>query len=186
MRSLLLPVAFIFVAANSVADESLQNEARILVKAFVGTLKPLLSTTLQEKGPVAAIGVCAEKGPAIAAELSARSGWELRRVSLKPRNPELAMPDAWERQELERLAELAAAGGKGPSLNHGESVDARYRYLQAQSVEGVCLVCHGRNIDTAVAAAIREYYPKDSATGYQLGDIRGAISLLAPASDPGG
>lgn len=186
MRYLLLSVAFIFVAANSAADESLQNEAQVLVKAFVGTLKPLLSTTLQEKGPVEAIGVCADKGPAIAAELSARSGWELRRVSLKPRNAELAVPDAWERQQLERLAERAAAGAKGPTLNHGESVDGRYRYIQAQPVAGVCLVCHGSNIDSAVAAAIRDYYPKDVATGYQLGDIRGAISLRAPVADQGG
>ncbi|MHA7817350.1 MAG: Tll0287-like domain-containing protein [Pseudohaliea sp.] len=162
-----------------------QAEARSLVKRFVGTVKPLLTSTIQEQGPVAAIEVCAERAPALADQLSEETGWSVGRVSLKPRNTERAQPDAWEREQLERFAARAADGEPGPMLNHGEVVDGRYRYMQAQPVGGVCLVCHGESIEPAVAEAIRHYYPDDRATGYQLGEIRGAITLTAPPESTG-
>jgi hypothetical protein len=38
-------------------------------------------------------------------------------------------------------------------------------------------VCHGENITAEVQQALDQYYPDDTATGYHLGQIRGAISL---------
>lgn len=174
-------------AAPALAEDAdpRQAEARALVKRFVGTVKPLLTSTIQEQGPVAAIEICAEQAPALADKLSEETGWSVGRVSLKPRNAQRAQPDDWEREQLERLAARAAEGVPGPMLNHGEVVDGRYRYLQAQPVGGVCLVCHGETIEPAVAEAIRNRYPDDRATGYQLGEIRGAITLTAPAEDAG-
>jgi hypothetical protein len=179
--------ACLAITAPALAEDAdpRQAEARTLVKRFVGTVKPLLTSTIQEQGPVAAIGVCAERAPALADQLSEETGWSVRRVSLKPRNAERARPDDWEREQLERFAARAAEGVPGPMLNHGEVVDGSYRYMQAQPVGGVCLVCHGETIDPAVAEAIRTYYPDDRATGYRLGEIRGAITLTAPAEDAG-
>jgi hypothetical protein len=179
--------ASMLAGVPALADDAdpLQADARSLVKHFVGTVKPLLTSTIQEQGPVAAIEICAEQAPALADQLSEETGWAVGRVSLKPRNAERAQPDAWERAQLERFAERAADGTPGPMLNHGEVVDGRYRYMQAQPVGGVCLVCHGETIDPAVAEAIEARYPDDRATGYQLGEIRGAITLMAPAGDAG-
>jgi len=162
-----------------------QAEARTLVKRFVGTVKPLLTSTIREQGPVAAIGICAERAPALADQLSEETGWSVGRVSLKPRNAERAQPDAWEREQLERFAVRAAEGVPGPMLNHGEVVEGRYRYMQAQPVGGVCLVCHGATIEPSVAEAIEARYPDDRATGYRLGEIRGAITLMVPAAGAG-
>jgi hypothetical protein len=39
-------------------------------------------------------------------------------------------------------------------------------------IDGVCLTCHG-SVGSDVAAALRERYPDDRATGYALGDFRG-------------
>lgn len=179
--------ASLLAGAPTLADDTdpRQAEARTLVKRFVGTVKPLLTSTIQEQGPVAAIEICAEQAPALADQLSEETGWSVGRVSLKPRNAERAQPDAWEREQLERFAARAADGTPGPMLNHGEVVDGRYRYMQAQPVGGVCLVCHGETLDPAVAEAIEAYYPDDRATGYQLGEIRGAITLMAPAENAG-
>ena len=49
--------------------------------------------------------------------------------------------------------------------------------MQAQGVEPVCLLCHGSKLDGAVTQALQAYYPDDTATGYTLGQVRGAISL---------
>ena len=51
-------------------------------------------------------------------------------------------------------------------------------------VNPVCLTCHGRPEDLApeVRARLQALYPRDQATGYRLGDVRGAVSVKVPIS----
>jgi hypothetical protein len=51
------------------------------------------------------------------------------------------------------------------------------RYMQAQGVGTICLTCHGEDLSGPVRATLEKYYPDDWATGYSLGQVRGAISL---------
>lgn len=161
--------------AGAAAPEA---EAKALVQQFVGQLKPQLQQAIAEGGPGHATAVCADVAPALMDELSASSGWSVRRVSLQPRNMERALPDAWEREVLERFAAKQAAGAPAQTLNYGREVDDQYRYMQAQGVEPLCLMCHGSELADPVKQALSEYYPQDSATGYSLGEVRGAISLI--------
>jgi len=55
-----------------------------------------------------------------------------------------------------------------------------FRYLKALPVGAPCLNCHGEAIKPEVAAALREHYPADRATGYREGQIRGAVSIKRP------
>lgn len=157
---------------------AVEAEAQALVQQFVGQLKPQLQQAIAEGGPGQATAVCANIAPALMDELSASSGWSVRRVSLQPRNTERALPDAWEREVLERFSAEQAAGTAPQTLNYGRKVDGQYRYMQAQGVEPVCLMCHGTELSEPVQQALAEYYPDDSATGYSLGEVRGAISLI--------
>ena len=50
--------------------------------------------------------------------------------------------------------------------------------MKAQTVDGVCLSRHGNSIPSDVKKLINEYHPEDVATGYSLGEIRGAFSLV--------
>jgi hypothetical protein len=152
-------------------------EAEALAAEFVGLLKPQLKQALAEGGPTHAIAVCADIAPGIADSLSARSGWIVRRVSLKSRNASRAVPDGWERKVLLEFDRRQAAGEQPAELHFGEVVNGQYRYMQAQVVEPVCLVCHGKGLSDEVQASLEEYYPDDWATGYSLGEVRGAISL---------
>lgn len=185
LRSSVIGLALISAAASLAATEreATEAEAKRIVKAFVGEVKPMLQGYMQTQGPVAAIEGCAVEAPAIADRVSERTGWNVGRVSLKPRNSDRGMPDAWETTTLLRL-EILRQDGAGPgALNHGEWVDGRYRYMQAQLVDAVCLNCHGEPLAPAVQAGIDEYYPDDTATGFQLGDIRGAVTLTSPPPD---
>ncbi len=155
-------------------------EAAALAAEFVGLLKPQLKQALAEGGPTHAIAVCADIAPGIADSLSAQSGWMVRRVSLKSRNASRAVPDSWERKVLLEFDRRQAAGEQAAELHFGEAVNGQYRYMQAQVVEPVCLVCHGKGLSDEVQATLKEYYPDDWATGYSLGEVRGAISLSAP------
>jgi hypothetical protein len=159
---------------------SLTNEGRALAKQFLGTLKPELKKAMKAGGPVHALDVCHVKAPQIAQSVSQRSGWDVKRVSLKPRNPN-AEPDAFERKVLAEFEAKKAHGANPKKLEHAEKVTENghtvFRYMKAIPTGGICLTCHGEQLAPPVAKKIHELYPNDKATGYKAGDIRGAFSF---------
>ena len=181
MKTVILAVILFAASATLLATEpvvvSPENQAMAVANEFVGLMKPQLQQALAEGGPVNAIAVCADIAPRIADSLSAQSGWTVKRVSLKARNASRAVPDGWEETVLLEFDRRRAAGEKPTDIRHGDVVGGQYRYMQAQVVEPVCLLCHGQVLTDEVTQVLREYYPDDTATGYTLGEVRGAISL---------
>ena len=177
--TLALPFTFAShpIAAGDADTAELKQQAIAIVKQFGGALKPELKQAIQQGGPAHAISVCAEKAPAIAEKLRAETGWYLRRVSLKARNTETAIPDAWEQRVLQQFDRRQADGESAEQMAFAEIVDGRFRFMKAQGVETVCLNCHAAEVEPEVEAALREKYPDDRARGYTLGQIRGAFSL---------
>ena len=159
--------------------DDLEQQARAIADQFIGELKPRLQQAMQEGGPARAIEVCASAAPRIADSLSAESGWLVRRVSLKSRNASRSVPDSWERAVLESFDSRQAAGEAADGLHFGELVGGHYRYMQAQGAGGLCLTCHGQGRSPTVSDTLEKFYPDDQAIGYQLGQVRGAISLTA-------
>ena len=162
----------------------LMSEAQALADEFFAALKPQLKSALQTQGPAGAIAVCADVAPQLADSLSLTSGWNVRRVSLKTRNASRAIPDSWEREQLTQFDAQARETPDAELIEHGEQVGNRFRYLRAQRVEGVCMTCHGQQLSADVIEALDTYYPDDIATGYSIGEVRGAISLSRSVEDP--
>ena len=167
------------------ADDALLAEARSVAGAVPPKLLEVLAAEIAKGGPENAIGICREKAPAMARAASERTGWAIRRVSLKNRNPKAA-PDAWEQAALEEFDRRAAAGEKPSGLEKGEAVAADgkpvYRYIKALPTLELCVQCHGP-VDTlapGVRARLAELYPDDKATGFNVGTIRGAITIKKP------
>lgn len=156
---------------------ALQQQAAGLAGQFVGTLLPTLQQAMQSGGAVNGINVCSVQAPLIAQNLSEESGWQVKRVSLKARNSELATPDAWETAVLQEFDQRQQAGEPAGQINKAELVEGEFRYMQAQPAGAVCLTCHGTDIAPEVSAALAQHYPMDAATGYLEGQIRGAISM---------
>ncbi|WP_295404209.1 DUF3365 domain-containing protein [uncultured Thiocystis sp.] len=160
------------------------EEAKGIVKAFATQLQGELKAAIDEGGPVQAIGVCKERAPAIAAELGEKTGWQVKRTSLKTRNAELDTPDAWEQDVLTAFEQRKAAGEDVQTMAQATVVETEagkaFRFMKAIPTGEVCLACHGSTINPEVAAALDEHYPNDQARGYSLGDIRGAFSLTKP------
>lgn len=165
------------VAQTTPQSEALKGEAISIVKRFGGSLKPELKKALQSGGPAHAISVCSEKAPEIARQLSNETGWQVKRVSLKPRNNQSAIPDAWEQKVLEQFNKRQASGESAEKMAFGEMVDGQFRFMKAQGVAKVCLNCHAGQVAPEVETALKQFYPQDEARGYSLGQIRGAISL---------
>ncbi|WP_298439040.1 DUF3365 domain-containing protein [uncultured Ferrimonas sp.] len=164
---------------SATGQQQLEQQAQQLIKQFAGQLKPKLKQALQAGSPTQAISVCAQSAPQIAAQLSRDSGWLVRRISHKPRNP-LATPDDWEQQQLQQFEQRLLAGEQATSVTASTLQQQHFRYLQAQSVAPMCLPCHGNHIAAPVRTAVAQHYPNDLATGYQLGQLRGAFSLSKP------
>ena len=165
------------LAQSSDKMSALKGEAISIVKQFGGTLKPHLKGALDKAGPVEAIKVCSEQAPAIAKQLTQKTGWKVGRVSLKARNSTSAIPDAWEKKVLQQFDERQAKGESAKKMAYAEIVDGQFRFMKAQGVEPLCLTCHGDKLTSEVQEALKLHYPEDSALGYSLGQIRGAFSL---------
>ncbi|WP_127470053.1 Tll0287-like domain-containing protein [Thiomicrorhabdus aquaedulcis] len=180
--ALVLPLtlsATAFASTDPITDPKLA-EARAIAGEFGKTLQPALGKAMKEGGPVHAVGMCHEVAPKIAADLSQSSGWNVNRVSLKPRGA-TATPDAWETKTMQWFDQELAAGKDVKTLEKFEivKVDGQdtYRYMKAVGTAEVCLTCHGTAIPAAVKQKITEHYPTDKAVDYQLGQIRGAFSF---------
>jgi len=162
---------------NARQQATLQHQAASIVKQFVDLLKPQLKQALQHGGPAHAIEICSKTAPALAVQLSKKSGWKIKRVSLKARNHHTAIPNAWEASVLQQFDRDRTNGRSPANMVASRVGGGTYRFMKAQPVVPVCLLCHGEHISPDVAAALKHYYPKDQAKGYKLGQIRGAFSL---------
>ena len=182
--SLLLVIGI--TAPAFAADEvALFDEARKVAGAIPPKLLAVLGEEIAKVGPENAISVCREKAPKMAAAASAETGWAIRRVSLKNRNPK-AVPDAWERAALEDFDKRTVAGEKPATLEKGEVVQdgdkKMYRYMKALPTQDLCLQCHGTpdRLSPAVQAKLKELYPNDKGVGYGPAEIRGAMTIKKP------
>ena len=167
------------------ADPPEAERARTIGNQVLGETKSVLESALQGGQPVAALRVCASVAQNIARRHE-REGWRVRRVSERVRNP-ADTPNADELAVLRAWQDEKRAGRLSPAAEHRKIVNEDGRrylfYMKPIFIAGpVCLQCHGEDEKLApgVADALRELYPQDQATGYALGDLRGAISVKIP------
>lgn len=157
------------------AVERARGAAKALAKGLVGRLKE----ELEAGGPAAAVEVCSQVAQEMAAEHST-GGLTVRRVSRKVRNP-ADRPDPWERQQLEELEELHRREALPDEVVEVLQEDDRrtLRYLWPIVLQPMCLQCHGdpTTFDPATRTLLEERYPEDEAVGYEVGDLRGAVSV---------
>jgi len=167
-------ISSLSVQANNI--KYLKAEAKSIVQQFGGALKPQLKKALTEGGVKKAMKVCSIKAPEIAKELSEKTHWKVKRVSLKARNVN-AEPDTWERSVLMQFDKRQLLGEPAKKLAKAEIINNEFRFLKAQGVAPLCLTCHGTDLSDETKKLLNEYYPDDKATGYSLGQVRGAFSL---------
>jgi hypothetical protein len=144
-----------------------------------------LTEAIAKDGPAGAIGVCSEKAPEIAAEIGGKHGVVLRRLTEKPRNPKNTATD----EEKALLAAFAAdlENAKKPEPRTVTNPDGAVVFHAPIVIPApLCLQCHGdpaADIAPETLAEIRKLYPGDKATGYKVGDLRGAWGDT-PATKP--
>lgn len=140
--------------------------------AMFSRLLGRLGEAMASGGPAAAIDVCAEDAPGIAAEVAEEFGVRIGRTSFKLRNPANA-PPAW--------VEPAVLARRGDPARF-RSGDGTIGVLEPIMVMPTCLGCHGDadRLAPGVAEAVAARYPEDRATGFAAGDLRGWFWIEVP------
>ena len=116
-----------------------------------------------------------------ASELSERTGWQVKQMAVKYRNPvhkadaqaELVMQRFEESQVIRDVWERVVVDG-----------ESGWRYFAPIRVEESCLACHGD--PDSRPDFVKDGYPEDKAFNFGVGDLRGLYSVFIPDSSANG
>jgi len=138
-----------------------------------------LKMALQESGPKGAIKFCNIQAYPLVDSIQQNQEIHIRRTSLKIRNQE-NKPTALEKRILE--AYNYNQENDQPLTGNVQQLEGNYLLYTKPIVinNPACLNCHGKvgeNVSAETFALINELYPGDSATGFELGDLRGMWSI---------
>lgn len=155
---------FLFIFSFSV--QANEAEAMKAIKSLGQNLKKELKGAMK-KSPSHAVAVCNTEAMKVTKDAS-KNGILVGRVSKKNRNPN-NKPKEWMKAFIEKYHKGEI---KKPytvvNLPHN-----RQGILKPIKTGPLCLKCHGTKIDDVTSKKISDLYPKDKATGYKAGQIRG-------------
>lgn len=178
--NLILIAAALAGAQKPLNTETARAQAREAAAKLSEEIRGLLARELGAGGFTGAVKACSELAQERTREFARKSGTAIRRVSTRHRNPANA-PDAYERRKLAEFERLLAKKELPAESSETVTEDGRriLRYLKPLVVQGMCLTCHGaqEQIPAEVRRVLARRYPKDLATGYRAGELRGAISV---------
>lgn len=183
LAAVLLSASHVVLAEDAPPDWVV--EARQGAQALGGQLIQTLTGAIEQDGLIAAIEVCQIQAPAIAGRVSTEP-MDVGRTALRVRNPGNAA-DAWEQRMLEDF-ERQIANGKDPAdleIFAIRQIDGQRQghWMKAIPTRGMCLSCHGSELDPELQQTIDQRYPQDRATGFEPGSLRGAFSVRIDLPD---
>jgi hypothetical protein len=172
-------------AAVSSAASDPVDRAKAAAQAFSGQLRARLQAAMQEGGPTAAVEVCHAEAPRIAETVMAEHGVRLGRVAMPGRNRNVAQAaQGWQLATLESFQQAVSGGAAAAEqvavVREGLPEGVALRMMRGIATEPVCVACHGTAVSPAVRDIIARHYPGDGATGFEVGDLRGALWVEVP------
>jgi len=154
-------------------EEYLDQGLDISASTFLA-LSGALRKAIKTGGLENALAYCNENALALTDSLSDVYDVEIKRTSLKLRNPN-NRPTA---DEVEILNQYEEAKNRGESLMAMlNEVSGVKKFYAPILVHDACMKCHGSISDISIYDSIIKHYPDDLATGYSMGDFRGMWSV---------
>lgn len=160
--------------------DSLDAGAKAAIKALGGALQAEIKGAMKQAGSVGAIEICNTQAMPITGRVSTEQGMAISRTALRIRNP-ANQADSWELGVLQQFQTRQAQGESLMGMSYSAVVEQQgqqvYRMMQAIPTQKACLTCHGNDIAPELAQKLTALYPLDKATGFAVGDLRGAFSV---------
>jgi hypothetical protein len=160
---------------------AVQRGTAIVAEAFT-LLSSNLQSAMRQGGVTNALPYCSLSASPLTAGLAEKHGVTIRRLTHKPRNS----ADRADASELAILDHFRSGlGATNPPLPLVTNLAAgRVAFFMPIVITNeLCLKCHGeleKDIALEHLAVIRRLYPGDEATGFRLGDLRGAWRVDLP------
>ena len=180
-------VAAATTATTAQPAPSAKERAQAVAKTFSTSLKQALGAELAKGGTSGAIAFCNTEAPKIAARVADEHGVRIGRVPVpgRQRSPANAA-QPWQADGLAALQARLDAGTPMADLvqvvDHGLPDGVALRMMRGIPVEPMCLACHGKALAADTRTALQRFYPGDTATGFDAGDLRGALWVEVPVT----
>lgn len=178
------PVAVVAPLSAETRTVATQRGRAIVAETF-SLLSSNLQSAIQQGGVSNALPFCSLAASPLTSGMAGKHGVTIRRVTHKARNP-ADKADAIELEILKQFkAALPNATATNPPLpvviNLGANTTTFFSPIVLNNE--LCLKCHGepgKDISADNVAVIQRLYPQDEATGFRLGDLRGAWRIDFP------
>lgn len=162
------------------------GKAQRLTNEYQGALQAALMGAVKDGGPEKAIQVCNLEAPAIEKRIvnkEGSEGWTVSRTASRVRNPG-NRPNDLQAEGLAEIARRVASGESPEKVDWYAREGKNYVYMKPILMGGLCVTCHGppESISTEVKKELGRLYPKDEATGFKVGELRGAFVVTGPRS----
>ncbi len=153
-------------------NDTAKSEFKQIAQEFSSTLQGILLGELKKGGAPGAVSVCSDTALKLTAEIGKKYGVEIRRISLKNRNPKNAPRNE---SETNLLLKMETAENNAAPAN---TITNKF-FAAPIKVGAPCLQCHGseEQINPETLKKINEFYPGDKARNYKAGDFRGAVVI---------
>ncbi|PKP52702.1 MAG: hypothetical protein CVT92_07515 [Bacteroidetes bacterium HGW-Bacteroidetes-1] len=151
-----------------------QSQGRMIVQRSFQALSSKLMTAIQKGGVAHALKFCNIEAIPVTDSLSDFYKVEIKRVSLKNRNP-LNKANEFDSVIIKKLEDMLAQGRTASDTLIVDQNNHIY-YMAPIMTVPPCLQCHGvekTEISDENMTLINSLYPDDKAIDYQLGDLRG-------------
>ena len=161
--------------AKEIPQDVIDTGAK-LSQELLQQLSTKLKHEVQTNGLLQAAKFCNKNALTLTEEVNLRQvqGLSVKRISLKERNT-ANTPKADEALVLESMHKMAEANALPAYIIEEEGKTYKY-YKPLIMKKELCLKCHGKiSENPELSEFIKESYPQDKATGYKMGDLRGAI-----------
>lgn len=164
-------------------EAALKLRAATIAKEAFSELSSNLQAAITRTGLNDALPYCSDRAIPITKGVAAKNGVGLSRVTHKARNPANKATDAELALMQQFQADLVAKRTPTPTVvtNASQAVSV---YVPIVISNPLCLMCHGKpgkEVSAELQSTIRRLYPDDQATGFALGDLRGAWRVDFPA-----
>jgi hypothetical protein len=161
---------------STLSDLEYLTKADTIALAAQKRLIQALSKAIDEGGIPYAIDFCHTNALVIKDSLSGIYGAEVARISAHYRNP-VDKPNAAELEILQAWQQLPEGETLEMKIHYATQTVTVYKPILIGMP--TCLKCHGgaEDMDVDTRVAIQQKYPEDLATGYRLGELRGAWKI---------
>ncbi len=153
------------------------NELNKLLIAYVKVVKEVINDKqelINTKGLKFKGFIPAVYGKKVGDAFYKETGVKLKQTSSKYRN-RANKPDAFESEILAKFENNEFEKNVGYGVNAQKNGEEVYRYMQPIYIKEACLKCHGTPVGSLDIAGRKK-------EGYNIGDVRGAISVMLPLS----